>query len=38
VENLLDETYADSVSYSSGTFWYAPGWPRSYWFGLTMDF
>lgn len=38
VDNLFDEVYADSVSYSSGTYWYAPAWPRTYWIGLTMDF
>lgn len=38
VDNLFDEVYADSVSYSGGTFWYAPAWPRTYWIGLTMNF
>lgn len=38
VDNVFDEVYADSVSYSGGEFWYAPAWPRTYWFGLTMDF
>ena len=38
VDNVFDEVYADSVSYSSGQYWYAPAWPRTYWFGLTMDF
>jgi outer membrane receptor protein involved in Fe transport len=38
VDNLFDEVYSDSVSYSNGTFWYAPAWPRAYWIGLTMDF
>lgn len=37
VDNLLDEVYADSVSYSGGTYWYAPAWPRTFWLGLSMD-
>ena len=38
VDNLFDEVYSDSVSYSNGSFWYAPAWPRAYWISLTMDF
>jgi hypothetical protein len=34
----FEEIYTGGVSHGGGAFWYAPGWPRSYWFGLTMDF
>lgn len=37
VDNIFDERYADSVSYSEGTYTYAVAWPRTYWIGLTMD-
>lgn len=37
VDNLLDERYSDSVSYSEGTLTYAPAWPRTYWLGVTLE-